>query len=40
MVLEVGHCFILDGCDAICVDDNVVVVKEMKQVDDVIKFVV
>ena len=38
--VEVVHCFILDGCDAVHVDDDVVVVKKMKGSDNIVKFVV
>ena len=42
MVLKVKvvHCLVFDSYDAVCVDDDVVVVKEVEQADNVIKLVV
>ena len=34
------HCFVFDSCDAVHVDNDVVVIEEMEQMHNVIEFVV
>ena len=38
--VEVVHHFILDSCDAICVDDNVVVIEKVKGLGNIVEFIV
>ena len=38
--VEIMYHFVLDSCDAVHVDDDIVVVEEMEQVNNVIEFVV
>ena len=38
--VEVIHHVVLDSCDAIYVDNDVVIVEEVEGVDDVVKFIV
>ena len=42
MVLEVEivHCFVLNSCDSICVDDDVVIVEEVEGLDNIVQFII
>ena len=38
--VKIVHCFVLDSSDAICVDNDVMVVEKVEGSDDVVKFVI